>query len=94
MRPFASFSSHLLLNSVFTGAEATSSQVAWGRELVEHVELSIIALPARQREVFMMRRPCGMSFEEIADRGSPQRRQNRKSTVRNRVGVSGALLPE
>ena len=42
-----------LLSSLFAGREATPSQVAGAHELSERVESALIALPERERRVFV-----------------------------------------
>jgi RNA polymerase sigma-70 factor (ECF subfamily) len=56
-----------LLSSLFPGREATPSQVAGTQELADRVESAVIALPDRERRVFVMRRLCGLSFEELSE---------------------------
>jgi RNA polymerase sigma factor (sigma-70 family) len=56
-----------LLSSLFPGMEPTPSQAAGTQELLERVESAVIALPERERRMFVMRRLCGLSFEELAE---------------------------
>jgi RNA polymerase sigma-70 factor (ECF subfamily) len=65
-RPRADLSGSFLLSSVFPGREATPSKMAGARELIERIEDAVIALPERERRVFVMRRLCDLSFDEIA----------------------------
>ena len=65
-RPRADLSGSFLLSSVFPGREHTPSQVAGARELIERIEDAVIDLPERERRVFVMRRLCHLTFEEIA----------------------------
>jgi RNA polymerase sigma factor (sigma-70 family) len=62
----ADLPSALLVSSVFPGGEPTPSQVAAGHELAEQVEDLLLALPERERRLFVLRRLCELSFEEIA----------------------------
>jgi RNA polymerase sigma-70 factor (ECF subfamily) len=62
----ADLSASFLLSSLFPGREPTPSQVAGAHELLERVESALIALPERERRVFVMRRLCGLSNEEVA----------------------------
>ena len=66
VRPPVDRSTGFLLSSIFPGREPTPSQVACDGELVEQVESLLIGLPERKRRVFVMRRLCDLSFEEIA----------------------------
>jgi RNA polymerase sigma-70 factor (subfamily 1) len=62
----ADLSASFLLSSLFPGREPTPSQVGGAHELLERVESALIALPERERRVFVMRRLCGLSNEEVA----------------------------
>jgi RNA polymerase sigma-70 factor (ECF subfamily) len=66
VRPRADLSGDFLLSSLFPGHEPTPSQVAGAHELMERVESALIALPERDRRVFVLRRLCGLSNEEVA----------------------------
>jgi RNA polymerase sigma factor (sigma-70 family) len=75
VRPRADPPSAFLVSSVFPGGGPTPSQVAAGHELAEQVEELLVALPERERRLFVLRRLCELSFEEIAaemeELGSP-----------------------
>lgn len=66
VRPRADLPTDFLVSSVFPGPEPTPSQAAQGGELAAEIESQLISLPDRQRRVFVMRRLCELSFEEIA----------------------------
>jgi len=66
VRRRADLSGSFLLSSLFPGKEPRPSQVAGAHELMEQVESALIALPDRERRVFVMRRLCGLSFDEIS----------------------------
>ena len=65
-RPRADLSESFLLSSVFPGQEPSPSRMAGAQELIERIEEAVISLPERERRTFVMRRLCGLSFEEIA----------------------------
>lgn len=91
-RPAADLSSSFLISSLFPGKEPTPSQAACGNELVEQVESLLIGLPERKRRVFVMRRLCGLGFEEIAaelDLGSAASARSLYS--RTMAGISSRL---
>jgi RNA polymerase sigma-70 factor (ECF subfamily) len=74
VRRRADLSSAFLMSSVFPGGGPTPSQVAAGHELADQVEELLLALPERDRRLFVLRRLCDLSFDEIAaemDLGSP-----------------------
>jgi len=74
VRPRVDLSSAFLLSSIFPGGEPTPSQVAEGRELALQVESLLLELPERERRLFVLRRMCDLSYEEIGaelELGSP-----------------------
>lgn len=68
VRPMADLSTRYLASSFFPGKEPSPSQVARMRERIEQIEDALIAMPERDRQVFVLRVLCGYSHEEIAKR--------------------------
>jgi len=66
-RAFADLSGSVLISSLFPGKEPAPSELARANELGERIEAAVIALPERERRAFVMRRMCGLPFEQIAD---------------------------
>ena len=65
VRPLADLSTSYLASSLFLGREPTPSEVARVHERIEQIESALIALPDRERRVFVGCVLCGVSFAEI-----------------------------
>jgi len=65
VRPTADLSARFLAKSLFAGREPTPSEAALVLERIEQIESALIALPERERRVFVARVLCGLSFAEI-----------------------------
>jgi len=96
VRPRVDLSSAFLMSSIFPGREPTPSQVAQEHELVLQVESLLLALPERERRLFVLRRLCDLSFEEIGaelDLGSPATIRSLYSRMMTRLVAQLPDLP-
>ena len=66
VRPMADLSGSYLVSSVLSGRAPAPSEAARSNELLERIESALIALPERERRVFVMRKLCGLPYEQIA----------------------------
>jgi len=67
VRPISDLSSAFLAATILTSSGPTPSEEAMAEELVERIESMLIQLPEHHRRLFVMRRMCDRSFEEIAE---------------------------
>lgn len=66
VRLFCDVGSDSLRSSIFPAGGPTPSEAARAKEREESLEDALIALPRHHREVIVLRRLCGLSYEEIA----------------------------
>lgn len=72
--------------------EATPSQVAGRRENAELVELALLRLPERCREILILRDRCEMSFEEVAAAIGLGSAESARTTYRRALQTFAAAL--
>jgi len=94
VRPRADLSAAFLLSSLVPGKEPTPSQAAGAQELTERVESALIALPERERRVFVLRRLCGLSNEEVAAELGLGGASSARSLYSRTLARLSSLLPE
>lgn len=69
--------SSVLSGSMAAGRHPSPSEVAMARETEERLEKALLALSERDRELIVLRKLCGMSYEEIAETlGTPGEAEN------------------
>ncbi len=66
VRAFANLAESRLSESLFAGNEDPASVVAQGKEMEERLELALLQMGARYREVILLRVHGGLSHKEIA----------------------------
>jgi RNA polymerase sigma-70 factor, ECF subfamily len=74
------------------GREATPSQAAGSRESEALVELAMLRLPEKTREILILRDRCGMSFEEVAAASGLKNAESARTTYRRALQAFGAAL--
>lgn len=74
------------------GREATPSQAAGSRESEALVELALLRLPEKTREILILRDRCGMSFEEVAAAGGLKNAESARTTYRRALQAFAAAL--
>jgi RNA polymerase sigma-70 factor, ECF subfamily len=66
VRREADMTSSVLQSALYIGREPSPSEMARAAELASILEQAVIALPERERRVYVMRKLCGLSNEEVA----------------------------
>lgn len=72
--------------------DATPSQAAGQRESAALVELALLRLPARTREILILRDRCDMSFEEVAAAAGLGSAESARTTYRRALQAFAAAL--
>ena len=65
-RRFGDLGNDRLSSTIFAGREPTPSQLAMRGELEEQIEAALLEMNDRYREIIILRRLCGLSYQEIS----------------------------
>jgi RNA polymerase sigma-70 factor (ECF subfamily) len=74
------------------GRDASPSQAAGSREYEALVEVALLRLPVKTREILILRDRCGMSFEEVAVAGGLKNAESARTTYRRALQAFAAVL--
>jgi RNA polymerase sigma-70 factor (ECF subfamily) len=67
VRPFSDYESEMTLVSIPASGDPRPSEIIYGQELEERLEVALLKMNERQREWIILRQLCGMSYAEIAE---------------------------
>ncbi len=74
------------------GRDATPSQVAGSREDATLVEMALLRLADKPREILILRDRCGMSFEQVAAAVGLKNAESARTTYRRALQAFAAVL--
>ncbi|MFO1078578.1 MAG: hypothetical protein U1E73_12715 [Planctomycetota bacterium] len=77
---------------VLPARDATPSQAAGAREQEALVEIAMLRLQKRQRELLILRDRCGMSFEEVAQHAGLKNAESARTSYRRALQAFAVAL--
>lgn len=78
--------------NVLPARDATPSQVAGAREQEALVEIAMLRLQERQRELLILRDRCGMSFEEVSQHAGLKNAESARTSYRRALQAFAVAL--